>query len=212
MFCHHPVEQGGIGYRRRVASDADGQVMLGSHKFNVGQEFESTEQFLYIGAQCLRKRAQDVDDFPPFFCLQLTDAVVGLHHVGRLYEYGFSAGTLVMHNASQTFLQGRHYGYHQTAVAQGGRHVLFHESLGLCLAQDRLQGVAHRPFGLPQLAADVGQLWAGLILDAPIFVQNLLHAFGHAQEGEYPLGKLLQSWVLHVVLLVISADERHPCV
>ena len=205
------VHQRSIGYLRRYGTELTSKPRLGPYELYVGQKLEAAQQFLQVGPQRLAEFAQDTHHLALLLALKFANAIVGLHHFLWLDEDGFARGTLVVHDTTDATLQCRRYGYHKPAVAHGGRHVFLHEALSLCAAQDACQRLADTALGTPQLAADIGQLGAGFVLDAPKLVENLLHAAGYALEGEDALGHLLQRREV-LLALFLATDERNPSV
>lgn len=82
-------------------------------------------------AQLVGEVRQDADNFSAFVTFKFSYAIVGFHYFGRLDEYGFTTGRLVVYNTAYFPFQCRCNGNDQTAVTHGGRYVFVHNALGL---------------------------------------------------------------------------------
>ena len=103
-----------------------GQFALRLNQVDDSQETVGVQYLFHVGAYLVGKDGEDAYHLAALLCLQLTHAVVGLHHLGRLYVDGLSCGTLVVHNTVDLTFQAWGYGNHQTAVAQGRGGILVH--------------------------------------------------------------------------------------
>ena len=83
-------------YAERGSSVA--MLMFGDEEFDVCKEFEASQQLLQVRTKLLCELPQDTNDFSLLVGLQLTNAVVGLHHLSRLYEDRFTRSTFVVND------------------------------------------------------------------------------------------------------------------
>ena len=157
MYGARPVDERFFADFRLCGLKGFGQGGLGLDEVDGGQEAVGIEDVLHIGAQLLREIGQYADDFAALVGLQFADAIVGLHHLGRLYEDRLSGGTLIVDDTAYLALQGRGHGYHQAPVAHGGSDVFLHQPFTLGRMQDAVQRARDAALGLGQLAADVAQ-------------------------------------------------------
>ena len=95
------------------------------------QEAVGVENLFDVGAHLVGKDGEYADDLASLLGLHLAHAVVGLYHLGGLDEDGLTRGTLVVHDAIDFPFDARRHRQHQSAVAQGGRSVLVHQSVAL---------------------------------------------------------------------------------
>ena len=142
----HPVYNRRIGNLRCDALYAVGQMCLGTDEFYVCQEGEAAKQFLHIGTEHGGKISKNADDFAPFVGLELTNAVIGFHHIGRFYVDRLSGGTFIVYNSTQATFHGRCHRNDKTSVTDGGRYVLVHQALCLGGTQYAVQCVADAAF------------------------------------------------------------------
>ena len=108
-----------------------GQFGLGIDQVNLCQEVVGIEDFRHVGSELIAEHRQDADDFATLCRLQFAHLVISLHHFGRLDEHCLSRGRLVVYDTADLALYARGDGYHQSAVANGRRHVLVHQSVFL---------------------------------------------------------------------------------
>ena len=112
-----------------------GHSGLGLYEVYLCQKLVRVEHLLNVGTQLVAEYRQDADDLTALGSFQLAHLVVGLHHLGRFYEYRLARCTLVVHNTVDLALQAWCHGNHQSAVAQGGGDILGHQSFPLCRMQ-----------------------------------------------------------------------------
>ena len=82
----HPIHQRSSLHGRFHRAHHPGQSGFGLNQVDGGHEEVGVENLCHMGAHLLGKVSQDADDLPALLSLQLADAVVGLHHLGGLYE------------------------------------------------------------------------------------------------------------------------------
>ena len=127
-----------------------------------------------VRTQFIGKKGEDADYFATFFPFEFSDAVVGLHHFGRLYIYRLSAGRLVVYDTLDTSFVGGNDRYYQSSFAQGGGHLFIDDSLALGVAENGIQASGDARQGLVHLPSYLGQLGRGVVFDVSEFVNYLV--------------------------------------
>ena len=183
----------GVRQIRYDGLEVFGKCGKGAKIIDVCKELQGGHHRRNMRADDGRKLLKDADDFPFLGSLHLADAVVGIHHLGGLYEDGLSRCALVVDDTLDLSLQRRCHGYHQSSVAHGGTDVAVDITFLLCCADDGAQGMADAARGHLDAVTDGEQFGRGGILDLTVFVQHSVnasydvreafHPFGHAEEG-----------------------------
>ena len=122
-------------HNRLNALDELCQFRFGVYQVDSSQETVGVQYLLDVRAHLVREDGEDADHLAALLGLQLTHAVVGLHHLGRLNEDGLSCGTLIVHNTVYLPLQSWCHRNHQSSVAQRGCRILVNQSVALCRVQ-----------------------------------------------------------------------------
>ena len=153
------------------------------------------ENFHGMGSHLLGQLGEDADNLVPLVALQLTDAVVGLHYLGRLDEHRSARGTLIVDYARDLALQPRGHRNDQTAVAQGRCDVLLHQPLALGTVQNAVERFGNGALRAPELAADVVELGRGGVADSAMLVENLVDALHEGGKGDDAIREAVQLWI-----------------
>jgi len=119
-----------VGQGRERCFDVFGIQGLCVDEIELGGNQAGVEDGGNVRAQLRRERHHYAGDFAVFLHLEFAQAVVGLHHFGRLDKHGFTRCGLVVDNALNLALVHRADGYDHTAVAHGGRGVGVNKPLG----------------------------------------------------------------------------------
>ena len=135
----YPVGEVLFGESRHDAVDLVGKTHLGAQEVYFAQEVIALEQIVDVGTNKVGNRREDADNLLPFLAFEFADAVVGLHHFGRLDIERLSGCRFVVNDAAQTALGRRRDGDDQTTVAHSRCGVLIDISLGLGIAQDAIE-------------------------------------------------------------------------
>ena len=205
----HPVEHGtGVD----VGADGlhvDGRERLGADEVDDAQEVHRAEDVGDVWTHLGGEFVEDADDFALLLTLQLTYAVVGLHHLGRLYEDGLTRSRLVVDDALDFAFQRRCHGDDEASVAHGGVDVLVHKSLALGGVEDAHQLAADASGCRRQFAAYVVQLGRGCVLDTPVGIDDGVDAAHQPGEEERVLGQSRQTGVRPPFIALLLAEEPH---
>ncbi len=135
MFGLNPVDVR-IGFRHGFKRHCGlGQRRFGADEVDECEKAVGVEYLWNMRTQQLGKLGEYAHHFAPFLSFQFSHSVVGLNHLGGFYVYGLARGRLVMHDTLYAPFQSRHYGYHQSAVAQGRGYVALHETVALSRPQ-----------------------------------------------------------------------------
>ena len=183
----YPVGDVLFGESRHDAVDLVGKTHLGAQEVYFAQEVVALEQIVDVGTDKVGNRREDADDLLPFLAFEFADAVVGLHHFGRLDIERLSGGRLVVDNAAQTALGRRRDGDDQTTVAHSRCGVLIDISLGLGIAQDAIEETTYGREVALHLAANLGQLGTGIVAYLPCGRQGLVDLADNVGEGVHAL-------------------------
>ena len=149
-----------------------------------------------MGPNARRHHSEDAYDLLPFFCLQLPDAVIGLHDLCGLYIHRAAGGTLVMDDTLYLPLHRGHDGNDQTAVTQSGCHVFLDDAVALRRPQDAVEYAGDRTGHGRQLLSDAEQLRRGVVAQVSELVNDLVDLLHKNGKCRHAVGQVVQGRIL----------------
>ena len=124
-----------FAHLRFYAANQFGELRLGPQHVDLSQQLVGVENLRHMRTYHLCHLRQDVYHLAALFGFEFADAVVCLHHFGRLYEESLSRGRLIVHDTLYLALHRGYYRYYQTAVAHRWRDILLYQTFALCRSQ-----------------------------------------------------------------------------
>ena len=122
-----------------------------------------TEEVLDIWSESIRDLGEDTYHLAAFFPLQLSDAVICLYELNRLYIDGLTRGRLVMHDASDLPLVHGAHRDNQSPISQGRLYISLYPALSLCPLEDALEHPREATLRVSQCGAYAEELPRGVV-------------------------------------------------